>query len=122
MPRQTAYLTVEREVNSDTVEYELEVSCEVEPFVRGRCSGPVEKCYPPEGGFAYIDGPVYMRNDDGDLVLWDGVLTEDEQRDAEREAYTAWLDSSEEDCDDDEALLDTDFDGPEISFGGRRVF
>ena len=32
----------------------FKAECDVEPFVRGKYSGPPESCYPDEGGYAEI--------------------------------------------------------------------
>ncbi len=67
-------------VERDGQELELELRGTMEPFVRGRTSGPPEDCYPDEGGSADIDG-VFLGG-----KPWTGKLTPEELEDA-REAF-----------------------------------
>lgn len=116
MARYNKRLYVEREVDGELVELELEVECEVEPFVPGRLGDIPERCYPEEGGFAIIDGPIYLINEDRKRVLWDGVLTKKEADDVEESAYIEWCESVVEhepecdDCGNDDYYIDNDYD------------
>lgn len=61
--REILYLEIEVEPGVFR-EDEFEVPYEVEPYVPGYTSGPPEKCYPPEGGYANGYGPVIHRYED----------------------------------------------------------
>lgn len=114
MASHTHYFTLERDVDGETVEYELEVECYIEPFVRGRYSGPPENCYPDDGGFAEIESPVYALDEDGKRSLWDGTLTSAEKAKVEKDAYESWLnDIDEPDPDVDEEVGHYDSYDPE---------
>lgn len=100
----THCFTLEREVDGEIVEYELEVECSIEPFVQGKYSGLPDNCYPDEGGFAEIEGPVYVLDEDGKRNVWEGILTPDEQIRVSTEAYENWVnnfDESDPDVDDE---------------------
>jgi hypothetical protein len=115
---------VERELQGEDVEIQLQVELDVEPFVRGKYSGPPEGCFPDEGGMAQIDGPIMVRNTDGKFEPWDESLTESEISKVEEEGYAAWVDA--------EAEFDDDFNDPEFDefrddraialAGGGKVF
>lgn len=53
MKRKTSELTYEIECGPDDILYTFVY--EVEPYDPGVCSGPPERCYPPEGGFATVN-------------------------------------------------------------------
>ena len=97
MARQFQYFTVERLVNAGTplaenVEFDLQVECEVNDEA------------------AYIDGPIYVRNDDGEREPWSGSLTEEEESQVTEDAHEFWLHSGGDEIVDDEALLDSEYD------------
>lgn len=97
MARQFQYFTVERLVNvgtplAESVEFNLKAECEVNDEV------------------AYIDGPIYVVNDDGDHEPWNGALTEEEEAEVAENAHEFYLQSGGDEDIDDEALLDRDYD------------
>lgn len=96
MARYTHEFCVEREVDGEDVELTLQVELEIEPFVRGRYSGPPENCFPDEGGSAEIDGPILVQDENGEFVPWNGTLTDSEVSKAEESGYTAWEESVED--------------------------
>jgi hypothetical protein len=114
MASHTHYFTLERDVDGETVEYELEVECCIEPFVRGYYSGPPENCYPDDGGFAEIDSPVYVLDEDGKRSLWEGSLTKAETAKVEEDAYENWVNNIDDpDPDVDEEVGHYDSYDPE---------
>ena len=97
MARQFQYFTVERLVNvgtplAESVEFNLQAECEVNDEV------------------AYIDGPIYVVNDDGNREPWNGALTEEEEAEVAESAHDFYLQSGGDEDIDDEALLDRDYD------------
>lgn len=131
MARYTLEFNVERNVNGEIVEYNLEAECEVEPFIPGRFHGPPEKCYPDEGGRAYIDGSIMVVDEDGNREPWDGALTKAELNNAEERAYCYWSEESAgEDPDVDDDVVDYDYldrydpfhDDRSVAVGGKKMY
>ena len=120
---------VERDVSEEeTVELTLQAELYIEPFVRGKYSGPPENCYPDEGGTAEIEGPVLVQNEEGKFVPWDGQLTKDEISDVETKGYEDWVQAQEDSVDyddyddyDDYRDYDNFHDGRALA-GGGKVF
>jgi hypothetical protein len=124
MHRYTHEFYIERE----DAEFTLQVELEIEPFVRGKYSGPPEDCFPDEGGIAEISGQIQVQNEDGKFEPWDGELTDSEVARVEEKGYEAWEQNAAEvgiDEDDFDVLdFDTDFrDDRAIALaGGGKVF
>ena len=58
----TYIFNIEHKVGEDDwQEWEYEVGYDFEPYDPGRCSGPPEDCYPPEGGYAEVTGDITRR-------------------------------------------------------------
>lgn len=127
MARYMQCFNVEREIDGELTELDLEVECEAEPFVPGRLYDIPERCYPDEGGFAVIDCPIYIVNEDGKRVLWDGTLTKDEESRVEESAYINWCNLATEEepdySDDEEDYVDLFHDDRAIStVNGGKVY
>lgn len=72
----------EREEGEELVLYR--VSGSVEDYDPGVCSGPVERCYPPEGGEAEIHEVIRIDEDGNETeVDWDKVFTSEELQEME---------------------------------------
>ena len=58
----THIITIEHKIGEDNwEEWEYELEYDASPYDPGVCSGPVERCYPPEGGVAEVTGDVRKR-------------------------------------------------------------
>jgi hypothetical protein len=106
MARHTQYFTVRREVDGENTELELQAECEV------------------NDENAHIAGQIYVRDDDGELQVWSGSLTEEEEEEIAHDARDAWFEISGEDIEDEE-LLDSEYDSfgdQGITVGGGRLY
>jgi hypothetical protein len=120
---------IEREVNGEDVETTLQVELSIEPFVRGKYYGPPENCFPDEGGFAEINGPIMVQKEDGKFEPWTGELMDSEIARVEETGYEAWVQNTTEaniNEDDDYNVIDFDDgfrDDRAIALaGGGKVF
>lgn len=100
------YFKIQREIDGETVELELQAECEI------------------TGDTAHISGPIFVRDDDGELRLWKGSLTEEEEEEIAHDARDAWFEISDDSFDDEE-LLDSEydsFDSGAIRVGNGKLF
>lgn len=105
------YFTLERDDETgECIEYELQVECEITPFTPGKLSGPMDKCYPDEGGYAEIVGPVFQLNDDGKKTPWGGVLSKEEESNILEAAYNKWTEEDDRDFEPDYDNFEADND------------
>lgn len=91
-------IEIDREGDDETT---LEVTGDVSAYDQGRCSGPPDSCYPPEGGEVAINTITVVQTGE---KLTEGDLTEKEIRDIEDHAAFGELDCDEagENNDEDE--------------------
>ena len=89
----------EREEGEQLILYRISGS--VEDYDPGVCSGPVENCYPPEGGDAEIEEIVRIDEDGKETLVknWDKAFSSDEMSDLESQLA--------------ENVAEPDFDPPE---------
>lgn len=65
---------VEHKIGEEYVEYEYDVEFEYEPYVPAQISGPPDRCYPAEGGYAEdFEGPIRRRLTDNKEAKWETV-------------------------------------------------
>lgn len=83
--------------------------CDFTPYDPGVCSGPVENCYPPEGGTAEI---TELKCGDDDAMF---LLKSDHASDLEDAAYDACCKAIEREAEEDacdryrERILDREY-------------
>ena len=87
------------QIERDDEELNLEAEFEVEPFVRGKYNCEPADSYPDEGGFAELSGTIFMVDDYGNRVPWDGELTDPELERVQEDAYEASCEPPDEDDD-----------------------
>ena len=74
----------EREEGEDLVLYR--VSGSVSDYDPGVCSGPVERCYPPEGGEAEIEEIIRIDEDGNETVVDDwNIFSTEEMKEIEEQ-------------------------------------